>query len=74
MKQKIGHIIKEIRLRQQLKQQYMAYKLGITVDAYANIENGRADINTNRLNSISLILNTKASTIILLAEAGNTAI
>ncbi|NTE05536.1 helix-turn-helix transcriptional regulator [Agrobacterium tumefaciens] len=68
MKKQVGSVIKELRKKKQLKQQYVAFKLGITTEAYANIENGRADINTNKLRMISLILNIKASLIIAFAE------
>lgn len=68
MKKEVGYIIKKLRKEQQLKQQYVAFKLGITTEAYANIENGRTDINTNKLSMISLILGTKASVILFLAE------
>jgi transcriptional regulator with XRE-family HTH domain len=69
MKKEVGYVIKKLRKEQQFKQQYIAFKLGITVEAYANIENGRADINTSKLKMISLILGTKASIILALAEA-----
>ncbi|WP_443947640.1 helix-turn-helix domain-containing protein [Pedobacter sp. AW1-32] len=46
----------------------MAFKHGITVEAYANIENGRFEINTSKLYLISLILGVKASKIIESAE------
>ncbi|MCX2584743.1 helix-turn-helix transcriptional regulator [Pedobacter sp. MR22-3] len=68
MKKEVGYVIKKLRKEQQLKQQYVAFKLGITTEAYANIENGRTDINTNKLSMISLILGTKASVILFLAE------
>ena len=68
MKKEVGYVIKKLRKEQQLKQQYVAFKLGITTEAYANIENGRTDINTNKLRLISLILETKASVILFLAE------
>jgi len=69
MKKEVGSVIKELRKEKQLKQQYVAFKLGITTEAYANIENGRTDINTSKLRMISSILNTKASLIIAFAEA-----
>lgn len=68
MKKEVGYVIKKLRKEQQLKQQYVAFKLGITTEAYANIENGRTDINTNKLSMIGLILGTKASVILFLAE------
>ncbi len=58
MKKKVGYVIKKLRTEKQLKQHYIAFKLGITVEAYANIENGRSDVNTNRLNMISQIIGT----------------
>lgn len=68
MKKKVGLVIKTLRKQQELKQHYIAFKLGITVEAYANIENGRSDINTSKLYLISLILGIKASKMIKSAE------
>jgi len=68
MKNEIGLVIRIIRQQKLLKQEFVAYKLGITVHAYANIERGRSDINSNRLLDISKILEVKSSQIISLAE------
>lgn len=64
MKKEVGKIIKNLRSEKKLKQQFMAFKIGITVEAYANIENGRADVNTTRLKVIASILAIQAHVII----------
>lgn len=52
----IGKNIRKARLMRNYTQQYMALKLGLSVHAYSNIENGRADVNIFRLCSIAAIL------------------
>ena len=56
---KIGENIRRARLVRNYTQQYMATKLGISIHAYLNIENGRADVNTRRLTDIAVILEYK---------------
>ena len=68
MKKKVGYIIKQLRKQRGLSQIYVAYRLNITVESFANIENGRVDINTERLEKIASILNTSASQILFSAE------
>lgn len=46
----------------------MAYKLGISVNTYANIENGRVDLNTEKLFTIAQLLGIRAHQILALAE------
>lgn len=41
MKNEVGLVISACRKHCDLTQEYMAYKLGITVNTYANIEKGR---------------------------------
>lgn len=71
MKKKVGYVIKELRKQRGLSQIYVAYRLNITVESFANIENGRVDINTERLEKIASILNTSASQILFSAESLN---
>lgn len=56
------------RKTQNLTQQYMAYKLGITVNSYANIEQGRVNISVGRLHTIGALLNIKAHMLMALSE------
>ena len=46
----------------------MAYKLEISTNAYANIERGRSDINSQKLNDISKLFGVKPYQTIVLAE------
>lgn len=68
MKKEIGIVITSCRKQHQFKQDYMAFKLGITTHAYANIERGRSDINSAKLIGISNLFGLKTHQIIVLAE------
>ncbi|QEK50472.1 helix-turn-helix transcriptional regulator [Pedobacter aquae] len=68
MKKEIGIITSIFRKESALKQEFMAYKLGLTVNSYANIEKGRTDINTEKLIKISQIFNIKPYQILVLAD------
>ncbi len=68
MKKEIGKVISINRKKLGLKQTYMAYKLGISSHAYANIENGRSDINTQKLMIIANLLGLKLNQLIFFAE------
>ncbi len=46
----------------------MAYKLGISIHTYANIENGRVDLNTEKLFAIAQLLGIRSHQILALAE------
>ena len=67
-KNEIGIIISFFRKECGLKQVFMAYKLGISTHAYANIERGRSDINSEKLDVISKLFGVKPYQIIVLAE------
>jgi DNA-binding XRE family transcriptional regulator len=68
MRNEVGLVISVCRKHCNLKQDYMAYKLGVSVSTYANIEKGRVDINTGKLFEVALLLGIKAHQIIALAE------
>lgn len=68
MKTEVGIVISVCRKHCNLKQNYIAHKLGITVNAYANIERGRADLNTEKLFAIAQLLGIRAHQILALAE------
>jgi len=64
MKKEIGIVITSCRKQHQFKQDYMAFKLGITTHAYANIERGRRDmpgINCSIVNRSADIIKTYSS-------------
>jgi len=46
----------------------MAYKLGVNVNTYANMERGRVDINTSKLFAIGQLLGIRAHQILALAD------
>ena len=56
MKQKIADRIRTIRTLKRLTQENVADELGITHGAYAKIERGETDPNTNRLAEIAKVL------------------
>lgn len=68
MKTEVGLVISCCRKNLNFKQEYMAHKLGISINTYANIEKGRVDINTEKLLAVSQILGIKAHQILALAE------
>ena len=68
MKLEIGKIIMACRQYHGFTQVYMAHKLNLTVNSYANIEHGRVDIDTERLYQLAQILHLKAYQILALAE------
>lgn len=68
MKREVGIVICVCRKHGNLKQDYMASKLGITVHTYANFETGRVDLNTEKLFIIAKLLNIKPHQIFALAE------
>ena len=68
MKKRIGNIIARLRKEQKFTQEYVAYKVDITVNSYANIERGRVDVNISRLHRIADVLNTKAYLLLALAD------
>lgn len=68
MKTEVGIVISVCRKQCNLKQNYMAHKLGITVNTYANIEKGRVDLTTRKLFSIAQLLGIRTHQILALAE------
>ena len=68
MKNEVGIVICACRKHCKLKQNYMAHKLGINVDSFANIEKGRVDLNTEKLFAIAQLLGIRAHQILALAE------
>ncbi|QPH39301.1 helix-turn-helix domain-containing protein [Pedobacter endophyticus] len=70
MKREIGKVIKACRQYHGFTQVYMAHKLGVTVNSYANMEHGRVDMDTKRLYQLAEILRLKACQILAFAEKG----
>lgn len=70
MKREIGKVIKACREYHGFTQVYMAHKLGVTVNSYANMEHGRVDMGTKRLFQLAEILRLKAYQILAFAEKG----
>lgn len=68
MKKEIGIVIASCRKQHQFKQDYMAFKLGITTHAYANIERGRSDISSEKLSAVSKLFGLRPYQLIVLAE------
>ncbi len=68
MKIALGKVICAGRKYCGFKQDYMAYKLGITVHAYANIERGRVDISASKLISVAKLFGLRGHQIFELAE------
>ncbi len=64
----IGRVIKSIRESKKLKQEYVAFCLGISVNAYANMENNRTALCTNRLQELAELFEMKSSAIMKMAE------
>ncbi|WP_395626202.1 helix-turn-helix transcriptional regulator [Daejeonella sp.] len=56
MKREIGNIIQTFRISCGFKQVYMAYNLGISTQAYANLEHGRSDLKSAKLQLIANLL------------------
>lgn len=68
MKNEVGAVICVCRKHCNLKQVYMAHKLGISVNTYANIEKGRVDLSTGKLFNIARLLGIRPHQILALAE------
>lgn len=51
--------IKKIRLFRDYSQEYVAFKLGITISAYSKIERGKTDPSLSRMLQISEVLEFK---------------
>ncbi len=57
MKNMVAEKVRLERLKQNLSQQNMADKLGVTAAAYSNLERGVSDISITRLFDLARILN-----------------
>ncbi|MCY1518785.1 transcriptional regulator, y4mF family [compost metagenome] len=68
MKKDIGIVIKACRNHCGLKQSYVAFKLGITVNSYANIEHGRVELSISKLYLLASLFGLQAHQIVALAE------
>lgn len=68
MKTEMAFVIKSCRKHCQLKQDYVAFKLGITTSAYANIENGRAELKTSKLFTLAVLFGLKPHQMLTLTE------
>lgn len=68
MKHEVGMVIKVCRKHCNFKQDYVALHLGLNVNSYANIENGRVDIGTGKLYALAQLFGLKAHQILALAE------
>lgn len=68
MKHEVGMVIKVCRQHCNFKQDYVAFHLGLNVNSYANIENGRVDIGTGKLYALAQLFGLKAHQILALAE------
>jgi transcriptional regulator with XRE-family HTH domain len=68
MKKEVGKIVTACRQYHGFTQAYMAHKLGITVNSYANIEHGRVDMHMERLYELAAILRLRPYQILAMAE------
>jgi len=68
MKKEVGKVITACRKYHSFTQEYMACKLGVTVNTYANLEHGRVDISTSKLHLLAQLLRMRAHQILALAE------
>ena len=55
MKKATGMVIKAVRKHLNYKQEFVANKLNITVESFANIENGRVGIELEKLHRLCLL-------------------
>lgn len=69
MKEALGLIIANYRSQLGLTQEYIAFKMGITVNSYANIERGRVAVNIEKLYILANVLDVKVHDIIAQAES-----
>jgi transcriptional regulator with XRE-family HTH domain len=60
----IGNNIRAIRLEKKLEIKQVAAKLGISIQAYGKIENGKTDLNISRLFEIANLLQVEFSQIL----------
>ena len=71
MKLEIGIVIMYCRKYCGFKQEYMTYEPGSTLNAYASIEEGRADISVSSLTSLAKLFGLQGNQILVLAEELN---
>lgn len=58
LNEKVAHSIKKMRELKDLKQEYVAGKLGIGKTTYVDIENGKREITLHKLEQIAAIFKT----------------
>ena len=68
MKKELGIVIASFRKARKFKQDYIAVKLGISTQAYANIERGRSDLSSEKLIAVASVFGLKTHQLIVLAE------
>ena len=68
MNTSVGNKIRKIRELKNLKQDYLAEQLGISVTAYGNIERGEADVSMERLEQIAKVLDLSIQDILSFDE------
>jgi len=68
MNSEIGDVMKLFRKAYGLTQNEVANRLGISINSYSNIEKGRCDLYTSRIELIATLFRIKPHQIILLAE------
>lgn len=61
---KLGNKIRKIREMRELKQEYVAEKLSISVNSYGKIERDEVEINFTRAEQIATIFSIKLTTLI----------
>jgi transcriptional regulator with XRE-family HTH domain len=71
MNAEIGKVVAVLREAHGLKQNDVSKRLGISTAAYANIERGRSDLNTGKLEQIASFYKIKPHQIIMLSEELN---
>lgn len=49
----IGHKIREVRLKRNLTQEFIAHRIGITPQAYCKMESGKTDVSVSKLKKIA---------------------
>ena len=60
----IGHHMKDIRKRRGCTQEYLAGQMGISLNFYASLENGKNQINLARLLQFAVLMDTSPNEIV----------
>ncbi|WP_395626201.1 helix-turn-helix transcriptional regulator [Daejeonella sp.] len=71
MNAEIGQVVALLRMAHGLKQNDVSKRLEISISAYANMERGRCDLNTEKFEQIASLYKIKPHQIIMLSEALN---